>query len=304
MSKAVVFAEYGGPEVLEVVEVDPASPAAGEARMRVAAAGMQPVDCLFRSGRAAPWMPASFPQGLGNEFAGVVEAVGEGVETFSFGDEVLGWAPFCSHAEHVVVSTDQMVAKPASMPWLEAGATSASGQTAATALRLLEVGDGDTVLIHAAAGGVGSFAVQIARAKGASVIGTGSPPNHDYLRSLGAEPIAYGPGLEERIHRAAPDGVDLALDASGTEEALRTSIQLTRDRDRVATVAFSPAANKLGIPRLSTERSTEQLAALVDLHVSGQLVVEIQRAYSLQDAVDAHRAVETGHTRGKIVLTP
>jgi enoyl reductase len=303
MSKAVVFTRYGDPEVLHVVEVECPSPGPGQVRVRVRAAGVQPFDCLFRSGAAHQWMPASFPQRLGNEFAGVIDAIGDGVSDFSTGDEVLGWEALACYAEHVVVGQQQIVAKPATMPWSEAGVLSASGQTAATALSELQVGEGDKVLIHAAAGGVGSFAVQLATVRGASVIGTASERNHEYIRSLGAAPVAYGDGLADRVRALAPQGVDAALDAAGTEEALSASIELVRDRDRIGTVAFRPAAARLGIRRLSTERSVAQLAELTHLYSADKLKLAIQWAYPLAEAAQAHRDVETRHVRGKIVLT-
>jgi enoyl reductase len=263
---------------------------------------VQPFDALFRSGTAHQWVPARFPQRLGNEFAGVVDALGDGVTGWRTGAEILGWAMLSSYAEHVVVGVDDIVGKPATMSWRDAGVLSASGQTAATALAALGVGQGDTVLIHAAAGGVGTFAVQIAAARGATVVGTASPRNHDYLHALGAIPVAYGDGLAERVRSAAPTGVDVALDASGTVAALHTSLELVGDPARIGTVAFQPAADQLGVRRLSTDRSVAQLAALTALHTAGRLRVSIHHAYPLAEAAEAHRTVETGHVRGKVVL--
>jgi enoyl reductase len=298
----VVFSAYGDADVLHTVEVDKPEPGPGQVRVAVRAAGVQPFDALFRSGAAQRWLPARFPQRLGNEFAGVVETLGEGVTGWSVGAEVLGWAMLACYAEHVVAGADELGPKPAAMPWAEAGVLSASGQTAATALAQLGVGKDDTVLVHAAAGGVGTFAVQIARASGAGVVGTASQRNHDYLRSLGAVPVSYGDGLVERVRAVAPQGVDAALDASGTVEALRASLDLVGDRHRIGTVAFQPAADDLGVRRLSTERSTGRLAELVDLYEAGKLRVVIQQAYPLAQAAAAHRAIETGHVRGKLVL--
>jgi enoyl reductase len=301
MSKALIFAEYGGPEVLRVIDVEPQRPGRGQVRVRVQAAGIQPFDCLFRSGAARQWVPATFPQRIGNEFAGVVDEVGDGV-ALAVGDEVLGWAMLGATAEHVVVPATHVAAKPATMSWPEAGALSASGQTASTALDRLRVAERDTVLIHAAAGGVGSLAVQIARAQGARVIGTASERNHEYLREIGATPVAYGDGLVERVGAAAPHGVDAALVAVGTEEALRTSLELVRDRARVGTVAFQPLADQLGIARITTERSAARLAELTRLHAAGQLRVSIQGTYRLDQAAEAHRVMETGHVRGKLAF--
>jgi enoyl reductase len=302
VSKAVVFSRYGGPDVLHVIDVPPAQPGPGQVRVGVKAAGVQPFDSLFRSGAAQQWVPAAFPQRLGNEFAGIVDAVGVGVEEVSVGDEVFGWAMLTAYAEHVVVPTSDIVLKPDGLPWVDAGVLSASGQTAMTALDLLGVGDGDTVLIHAAAGGVGSFAVQLARAAGATVIGTASERNHEYLRTLGAIPVAYGEGLADRVRAVAP-GVTAALDTSGTVEALQASVELVADRQRTGTVAYQPAADALGVRRLSTQRSADRLRRLADLHARGQLTVEIQQTYPLDRAAQAHHAIETGHVRGKLALT-
>lgn len=302
MSTAVIFDAYGGPDVLHVIEGGLPAPGPGQVRVRVHAAGVQPFDALFRSGAARQWVPARFPQRLGNEFAGVVDALGDGVTAWRTGTEVLGWAMLASYAEHVVVGVDDIADKPATMPWQDAGVLSASGQTAATALAALGVGKDDTILIHAAAGGVGTFAVQIAAARGATVVGTASPGNHDYLRALGAVPVAYGNGLAERVRSAAPTGVDVALDASGTVDALHVSLELVGDRNRIGTVAFQPAADQLGVRRLSTDRSAAQLSELTALYTAGQLHVSIHHAYPLAEAADAHRAIETGHVRGKVVL--
>jgi enoyl reductase len=302
MSKALVFTEYGPPEVLHLIDTAPPLPGAGKVRVRVKAAGIQPFDCLFRSGAMRQRMPAKFPQRLGNDFAGIVDAVGEGVTGFTVGREVLGWAVLESYAEHVVVGVEQLVGKPAGMPWAEAGALPASGQTASTALAQLGVGKGDTVLIHAAAGGVGSLAVQLARARGATVIGTARERNHDYLRGLGAIPVVYGDGLVERVRAVAPRGVDAALVAVGSEEALHASLALVKDRQRLGTIAFHPLADTLGIRRISSERSAARLAELVMLHTEGKLRVPVQRTYTLAEAPEAHREMEGGHVRGKLVF--
>jgi enoyl reductase len=302
MSQAVVFDQYGGPEVLHLTEVPEPEPGDGQVRVRVRAAGVQPADSLFRRGAMRQFAPATFPQRLGNEFAGTIEAVGPSVAGLSVGDAVLGWAAQACYADHVLVPATDLVSKPDGLPWTDAGVLSASGQTAATVLEVLGVGAGDTVLIHAAAGGVGSYAVQLARLAGATVVGTASPANHEYLRGLGAIPVAYGDGLTERIRAAVPR-VDAALDGSGTASALESSVDLVPDRARIGTIAYTPVAAELGVARLSTQRSPERLRYLADLVAGGRLRVEIQRAYPLADAAQAHRDLDTGHVRGKLVLT-
>jgi enoyl reductase len=293
----VVFDEYGPPSVLHVVQVPVPAPTQGQLLVRVKAAGVQPADSLFRRGAMQAFAPASFPQRLGNEFAGVVEV---GDSQWSVGDEVLGWAERACYAEHLVVSADQVVAKPASMSWASAGALSASGQTAATVLDDLAVGPGDVLLVHAAAGGVGTIAVQLARSRGAIVIGTASPANHDYLRSLGAVPVPYGDGLLAAVGAAAPDGVSAALDLIGTPEALEVSLALTQ---RVGTLVSSAAAGELGVPRLSTRRSVQQLGRLAAMHDAGELTVTVAGSYPLVEAWRAHERIELGHVQGKLVVT-
>jgi enoyl reductase len=249
-------------------------------------------------------MPARFPQGLGNEFAGIVDAVAEGVSSIGVGDEVLGWAVFRSHAELICVLPDLIVRKPVSMPWSEAGVLSASGQTAATAVSAIGIGAGDVVIVHAAAGGVGSMAVQLAHAKGARVIGTARPDNHDYVRSLGATPVSYGDGLLARIRDATPEGVTAAIVAANSDEALQSSVELVADRARIGVVSFNPLSQSLGLKRISTERSAAGLKALIQLYEADQLKVHVQHTFSFFEAARAHELIESGHVRGKIALIP
>jgi enoyl reductase len=303
MSAVVVFDEYGGPDVLHVIDAPTPEPGPGQVRVAVRAAGVQPADAMLRSGRFSQWSPATFPQRLGNEYAGMVEALGDGVTEWTVGDEVIGWVQAAAYAQHVVADQTDMATKPAGLPWPEAGALSASGQTAASVLEQLTVGPGDVVLIHAAAGGVGSYAVQLAQARGATVIGTASERTHDYLRELGAIPVAYGDGLVERVRAVAPR-VDVALDGSGTVEALRASLELIGSPQRVATIAYLPAADELGVRRLGTRRSASQLRTLADLAAAGRLRIHIQARYPLAEAPAAHRDIETRHVRGKVVLLP
>ncbi|KAB2331580.1 NADP-dependent oxidoreductase [Cytobacillus depressus] len=301
--KAVAFHSPGTPNVLQVMEFDPPVPGIGQVRVKVKAAGVQPVDCAIRGqGFSPPGVEIRYPQILGNEFAGIIDVVGDGVESFSVGNEVIGWSLLYSYAEYVVVPTSQLVRKPKNMPWEEAGVLTASGQTAYTALQELGISKGDTVLINAAAGGVGTFAVQLARAWGATVIGTASPRNHDYLRSLGAIPVSYGEGLVERVRELAPKGIDVALDAAG-EEALRASVELVHDKKRIGTIVAFDLSEELGTIPIRSKRSVSRLSELTKMYEQGLLRVVISQTFPLNQAADAHRAVETGHVRGKIVLT-
>ncbi|HEX5515195.1 MAG TPA: NADP-dependent oxidoreductase [Gammaproteobacteria bacterium] len=305
MSKAVMLHKYGPPEVLQLVQRTPPQPGPGQVRVRVQAAGVQPFDCAVRSGRFAKpggAFRSTLPQMLGNEFSGAIDAVGSGVAGFKPGDPVLGWVMAAAYAQHVVVDASQIVRKPESVGWYPAAVISASGQAAHTALHALEVGPGDTLLIHAGAGGVGSFAVQLGQLWGARVIATASERNHDYLRSLGAIPVAYGPGLAQRVRAVAPQGVTAALDAAGSN-ALDTSVELVKDRRRIATLVDLDRAAALGVLAVRSQRSIERLNELVALHASGRLQVLISQAFPLERAADAHRLVETRKVRGKVVLT-
>jgi len=301
--QAVVFDEYGTADVLRLATLPLPAPGPGEIRVRVRAAGVQPADCATRSGwfaqRGIGQTP--FPRQLGNEFAGVVDAVGADVESPAVGDEVLGWTSANAYAEAVVVSAAQVAFKPPMMSWAVAGALSASGQTALTAVQALEVGGGDTVLVHGAAGGVGTIAVQLAKLRGARVIGTASVENHDYLRSLGVEPVSYGRGLAERVRLLAPHGVQSALDGSG-RGALDASIELGIAPARIGTLVDFEDVQRLGVQAIRSQRSRERLQALVDLHDAGRLRVHVRDIYPLAYAAVAHRDVENGHGRGKVVL--
>ncbi|MGE6229537.1 NADP-dependent oxidoreductase [Paenibacillus chitinolyticus] len=300
--KAMGFTKFGPPEVLEPMELAMPQAGEGEVRVRVKAAGVQPVDCAIRTGFRPQGVTISLPHVTGGEFAGIVDQTGSGVTAFAPGDEVLGFRMQYTYAEYVVVPQEQLVRKPAAMPWEAAGGLSGAGQTALTALEELAVGPGDTLLINGAAGGVGTVAVQAARAKGAAVIGTASPANHDYLRSIGAVPVTYGPGLAERVRALAPGGVDAALDAGGAD-GLLAAAELVADRNRIATTVAFELAGELGVRWIRSRRSAQRLAELVELYTHGQLYIHIRRAYPLSQAAEAHREMETGHGRGKIVLT-
>ncbi|MEO3975594.1 NADP-dependent oxidoreductase [Streptomyces sp. CAU 1734] len=299
--KAAVFHEFGGPEVLVTEEIPTPEPAPGEIRVRVRAAGAQAYDAAVRGGWTPPGVTITFPQTVGNDFAGTVDALGEGVGAFAVGDEVLGWAILSSCAEYVVVPVDQAVPKPAHVPWEVAGALSASGQTAHTAVEALEVGAGDTLLVHAAAGGVGTVAVQLARERGATVIGTASERNHEYLKELGVIPVRYGEGLADRVRAVAPRGVTVALDAVGGD-ALDVCVELVADRSRIGTLVDFGRVEELGVRAIFSRRANSRLVELTGLCAEGRLRIEVSHTFPLERAADAHRQVATGHARGKTVV--
>ncbi|AUY51666.1 NADP-dependent oxidoreductase [Streptomyces sp. CB01881] len=301
--KAVTVPRFGGPEVLRVTEVPTPAAGPGEVRVRVYAAGVQPADLAVREGWSPPGVRVEPPVVPGNEFAGVVDQLGAGSFGWEVGDEVLGFRLLQSYADYVTVDSSHLVAKPAAMPWEQAGSLSASGQTAHVGLSELKVGPGETVLVHGASGGVGTVAVQLARAWGATVIGTASERNHDYLRELGAIPVTYGEGLAARVRAVAPQGVDAAFDAAG-RGALEASVELVADRDRIGTVVDYATAERLGLRSLRGQRTAARLSELVELWEAGGLRLEIADTFPLERAADAHRLVGTGHVRGKVVLTP
>ena len=303
-------AAYGGPEVLAVHDVDVPAPADGQALIDIRAAGANPVDYKLYSGEMGR-DPAALPMPVGLEVSGVVAAVGPGATGYtgalSVGDEVVATGMRGGYAEQVIVDAKDVGHKPGSLSFEQAAGLLLVGGTAWHLLTNTGVGTGDTVLIHGAAGGVGLLAVQLAVARGASVIGTASPARHDQLRKYGATPVAYGPGLADRIRAIGP--VDAALDLVGTDEALDTSVELVADRSRIATIAGFGRAAELGIAALTGADGGQAIrdAARPDLLAlarDGKLEVIVDRAFPLDEAAEAHRYLQTGHARGKVVLLP
>ncbi|MFB9475188.1 NADP-dependent oxidoreductase [Nonomuraea salmonea] len=304
LMRAAAFTETGGPEVLKMMELPAPQAGPGQVRVRVRAAGVQPFDTAIRAG----WMPGylddiPFPRIPGNEFAGVIDQVGPDVTGFSAGDEVLGFNVLNCCAEYVVVPAANVTPKPAGVPWEVAGSLTAGVQTAELALDNLGLAAGETLLVHAAAGGVGTAAVQIARRRGATVIGTAREANHDYLRELGAIPVTYGEGLADRVRALAPGGVDAALDGAGGH-ALEVSLDLVADRRRIVTMVEHDKAGALGVRLVQGERSAERLGRYARLYAEGSFSWRVRRTYRLEEAAEAHRDVEGRHGAGKVVITP
>lgn len=297
--RTIVMHEFGGPEVLAVEDTDAPTPGPGQVRVRVRAVGVNALDHKIRSGAAEQMFPTPLPTVLGLEVAGTVDEVGPGVEGLAVGDDVLGFADRGGYAEQAL-ATD-VVAKPSGLDWPQAAALPVAAETAERVLNLLEVGDGDTVLIHGAAGSVGTVAVQLAAARGATVIGTAGESNHDHLRGLGATPVVYGDGLVERVREVAPQGVDAVFDAAG-QGALPDSIELRGGTSRIVTIA-DPAAFGLGITfTAQAQRDRPRLAELAQQAADGDLELTVGRTFGLDEAAAAHAAVESGHGRGKTVL--
>ena len=287
--RAAAFTEPGPPEVLRVLDVPTPTAGPGEVRVRVKAAGVQPYDAAVRAGWEPGGVALTWPRIPGNEFAGVTDD----------GREVLGFSTLNSYAEYVVVPEDHVTAKPAAMSWEVAGGFTAGAQTAHIAVEELRVGPGDTLLVHGAAGAVGTVAVQLAGLAGATVIGTAGAANQDYVRSLGAIPVVYGDGLIDRLRDHKPTAV---LDGAGGV-ALDISLELVEDRGRILTLVEHGRAATDGVRTTPNRRSRTRLATLAGLYADGRLSFHIRRTYPLADAAAAHREIETGHGRGKLVLT-
>jgi NADPH:quinone reductase-like Zn-dependent oxidoreductase len=306
MAKAVRFDRYGGIEVLYVADVEIPRAAPGEVVVEVRAAGINPGEAAIRKGFMEARFPATCPSGEGSDFAGVVHEIGDGVEAFAVDDEVLGWSDRrSSHAEYVATPIDHVTYKPASLSWEIAGSLYVAATTAYAAVRAVGAGPGAVVAVSAAAGGVGSIAVQLAKVRGAEAIGIASEGNHEWLSSVGVIPVAYGEGLAERIRAAAPRGVDAFIDTFG-EEYVRLALELGIPKGRIETIIAFQAAEETGIKAegSSTAASTDVLAEMADLVASGRILVPIAATFPLDQVQAAYELVEKRHTRGKIVLIP
>ncbi|MGK5741322.1 NADP-dependent oxidoreductase [Micromonospora sp. URMC 103] len=302
--RAVAFSEYGTADVLRMVDHAVPEPGPGQVRIAVRAAGVNPIDWKIRSGAMADVMPLRLPAVPGVDVAGVVEHLGPGVTALAVGDEVFGKAVSGSYAELAVANLDALAAKPAAMSWEVAAALPVASTTAFHAFAPLGLSEGETILIDGAAGGVGSVAAQIARHRGLTVIGTASPHNHDYLRSLGVIPVAYGAGLAAGVRTVAAHGVDAAVDAAG-QGSLRALLELTGNADRVISLA-DPSAESLGARFVYGEPDDMSgiLTEVGALVAAGAITVLVARTYPLADAAAAHRDSQSGHVRGKLVLAP
>ncbi|TCO65801.1 NADP-dependent oxidoreductase [Actinocrispum wychmicini] len=304
MPKAVRFDEYGGIDVLRVVEVPVPEPAAGEVLVKVKAASINPGEGKIRAGLLHAIWPATFPSGQGSDLAGIVEQVGEGVTGFTAGDEVVGFTDDrASHAEYVVAAAKNLTAKPANVPWEVAGTLFVAGSTAYAAVRAVSLKPGDTVAVSGAAGGVGSLVVQLAARAGAEVIGIAGPANHDWLVAHGAKPVAYGDGLADRLRAAGT--IDAFIDTHG-DGYVKLAVELGISPDRIDTIADFAAVQTYGVKAegSAVASTAEVVGELVALVAAGDLEVPIAATYPLTEVRAAYEELEKGHTRGKIVLLP
>jgi enoyl reductase len=302
MSRIVQYSTHGGPEVLDIVEVDEPHAGPGQVRVAVRAAGLNTFDSKAR--QDPEYLPNhALPSQQGNEFAGVVDEIGEDVEGIEPGLEVLGWTSFAAQADFVVVRASHVAPKPASLDWVTAGGIGLVGHTANRATIAVSPKPGDTVLVSAAAGGVGLFACQFAMLDGATVIGTASERHHDFLRRMGIIPVAYGVGLVDRLRAAAPHGITAVIDNAG-QETVEAAIELGVDPSRINSVVWFEGAEKYGISTVGgTGKTSENLAQLAELVAGGRLVLPIAATYPLAQVRQAYEHLETRHLLGKIVLT-
>jgi NADPH:quinone reductase-like Zn-dependent oxidoreductase len=304
--RAVRYDGYGGTAVLRVDEVAVPEPGPGEVLVKVAAAGINPGEAAIREGALASRWPSTFPSGQGSDLAGTVVELGEGVDHVALGDEVIGWTDErASQADFVIVTVGHLIPRPAELPWEVAGSLHVVGATAWAAVRAVDLHPGDTVVVSAAAGGVGTLAVQLARRTGATVIGIASEANHEWLRKHGVVPVAHGDGLAGRIREAAPEGVDAFLDLFGSGY-VELALELGVSPDRIDTIADFAAIEKYGIKADGNAAGArpEVFAELATQLVKGELELPIAATYPLDQVRAAYDELERRHTRGKIVLVP
>ncbi len=306
MARAVRFDHYGDRDVLYVADVEAPQPQLGEVVVEVRAAGINPGEASIRRGDLDAMFPATFPSGEGSDLAGVVSVVGDAVTEFAVGDEVVGWSwQRSSHAEYVAVPVTQLIPRPAALAWEVAGSLYVVGCTAYAAVRAVGAEPGDTVVVSAAAGGVGSVVVQLLRTRNAAVLGIASPSNHDWLAARGVIPVAYGDGLVDRLRAAAPNGIDAFIDLFGPQY-LELAVELGVKPDRIETIISREKAQELGakVEGSGDASTTDVLSEMAELVASGQIEIPIAATYPLEQVRDAFAELEKRHTHGKIVLIP
>ncbi|MFF1486359.1 NADP-dependent oxidoreductase [Streptomyces sp. NPDC058319] len=304
MAKAYVFTRYGGPETEALVDIDRPRPGPGQILVAVRAAGVNPVDWKLRDGFRRPGDTGEpvFPIVFGSEASGVVEEVGEGVTGFVPGDEVFGNAAAGGYAQYTLLSAAVTAHKPAGLSFTDAATLPVAAATAYDGLRQLALPAGATVLVTGAGGGVGSAALQIARAFGLRAVGVASEGKKDFVESLGAVHVTSGPGWAGRARTAVPDGADAVYDLIGGE-VLKDAAGLLADRRRLITAGAPPQeVEALGGEWVRRARTAAVLDELAGLVVRGTLDPHVTLTFPLERAEEALRAVEDGHARGKVVI--
>lgn len=303
MPRAVRFTRFGGPEVLDVVDVPRPHPAEGQLLVQVVVASLNPAEVGIREGAFAQIWPADFPMGQGHDFSGVVAALGPGVTGFEVGDAVIGFAPRAAMADFTVIDAATAARMPEGIDFASAAAIPASGATGWAAVTAVDPCEGETVFVSSASGGSGVFAVQLARLRGARVIGGTSPANAHRLEALGVEPVPYGPGLADRLRALAPDGIDAVIDTFGGGY-VDLALELGVAPVRINTIADYAAVQRHGVQSQGNgdAMSPEIWEALQGLVVKGQLVVPIEAEYPLEGVRRAYVDVAGRHGFGKRVI--
>lgn len=313
MAYAIAHTEIGTPEVLQLIDIDDVAPTPEQVVVAVSAAGVNPIDAKLRAG-IRPTPPITAPRRVGADGAGVIAAVGSEVIGFRVGQAVAFYGAQGAYASHVAVAAAQVYPLPAGVSAESAAGVGIPAGTAYQAMRSLAVGAGDVVLIHGGSGAVGQAAIQFATLWGAEVIATCSAARFDTVRALGATPVEYGDGLEQRVRQATTKEITVALDAAGTDEAILTSRALVADASRIATIVRGRDAQGFGIRAFGGGSPTpisaveigwraEGVPVTLALLAAGRFQVELGPVLPLAEAAEAHRLVEAG-TAGKITLRP
>ncbi|MBG0740565.1 NADP-dependent oxidoreductase [Paeniglutamicibacter antarcticus] len=302
--RAITFSSYGNPDILELTDQPMPKVGPGMVLVKVKSASVNPVDWKVLAGGLDAMMDIQFPATTGWDVAGVVESVGVDAPEFKTGDEVIAYGRKDylhggSFADYIALPVRVLAHKPQALSWEQAGGLPLTGLTAFQVLNRLELAAGETILIHGGSGGVGSVAIQLAAHRGARVIATASEKNHDYLRSLGAEPVSYGDGLTEQFRALAPDGADVVVDFVGG--VMDVTLAVLKSGGRHASIA-DPEAEQHGGTWMWVRPDGDDLQALADLADAGKLTVEIAKTFPLEQAADAYRLSMEGHTRGKIIV--
>jgi NADPH:quinone reductase len=317
----VVATGFGNPSVLRIVPTDKVSPTTGEVAIDVRAAGVNRVDYTRYADPAGATKHGEgdnpFPMKLGVEVSGMVSAVGEDAHgpagPIVVGDEVIAYRVSGGYTDRLVAPSSAVVPKPTALSWTQAAVMMLDGTTAAHALAAVTARSGQTVLVHGASGGVGSFLAQLARIDGIKIIGTTSEKHFDSVSRFGTTPVQYGPGLRERVEQAAPGGIDAAIDLVGTADAADVSLALVSDRQRIATIVDAQRAQRDGFQALGGSPGQDQigiairmnarlrLTALAQAHM---LIVEVAKDFTFAEVAQAHDLLAHGGAGGRIVLTP
>jgi len=317
----VVETGFGNPSVLKIVPTDEVAPTPGEVAIEVRAAGVNHVDYTRYADPAGATKHGEgdnpFPMKLGVEVSGVVTAVGADAigpaGPIVVGDEVIAYRVSGGYTDRLVAPSSAVVPKPTALSWTQAAVMMLDGTTAAHALAAVTARSGQTVLVHGASGGVGSFLAQLARTDGITIVGTTSENHFDDVSRFGATPVKYGPGLRERVDQAAPGGVDAAIDLVGTAEAADVSLALVSDRSRIATIVDSKRAKRDGFQALGGSPGQDEVGIKIRMNArlrltalaqASLLAVEVAKTFTFAEVAQAHQLLARGGAGGRIVLIP